>query len=297
MKKYLLLAGLAGFGFLMANASYAISSEEQVKATKDAFIKEFQKMDTDKDGMISEQEYLSFQFEVFRANIIDAEGFSAPEAQKVVEETVVKEVKVEKPDVELGGASPALKEMAEFQVDFGELPDVDENMIPLVEDKPESATPLSKEDVMPEGDIIAKETDTIQDLLADMQQTVAEEEKAEEKWENMKEEDQMELMMNSIRKTLPKKIDDITSWVDITYENKLISYIYEADVDTKEFSDEEKKMIEDSIKNEACTAAYKDMCPKVKPMFIDQGIEMKIRYVDKNKQEISFCEFNKETCQ
>ena len=296
MKKYLLWTGLAGFGFLMAHASYALSSEEQVKATKDAFIKEFQKMDTDKDGVISEQEYLSYQFEAFRANIIEAEGFNAPQGEEVVEKTVVTEVKVDKPQVELGGISPALKEMAEFEVDFGELPEVDENALPIVEEKTTTVV-LTKEDVMPEEKIIAQETDTIQGLLADMQQTVEEEKKAEEKWENLKEEDQMELMMNSIRKTLPKKIDDITSWVDISYDNKLISYIYEADVDTKEFSDEEKKMIEDSIKNEACVAAYKDMCPKVKPMFIDQGIEMKIRYLDKNKQEISFCEFNKETCQ
>jgi len=296
MKKYLLWTGLAGFGFLMAHASYALSSEERVKATKDAFIKEFQKMDTDKDGVISEQEYLSYQFEAFRANIIEAEGFNAPQGEEVVEKTVVTEVKVDKPQVELGGISPALKEMAEFEVDFGELPEVDENALPIVEEKTTTVV-LTKEDVMPEEKIIAQETDTIQGLLADMQQTVEEEKKAEEKWENLKEEDQMELMMNSIRKTLPKKIDDITSWVDISYDNKLISYIYEADVDTKEFSDEEKKMIEDSIKNEACVAAYKDMCPKVKPMFIDQGIEMKIRYLDKNKQEISFCEFNKETCQ
>jgi hypothetical protein len=122
-------------------------------------------------------------------------------------------------------------------------------------------------------------------------------ENAKEKWEEMKPQDQMELMLNSIRKNLPKKIDDITSWIDIEYKDNVISYIYEADVDTKEFSDEEKKMLQDNIKNEACKQAYADMCPKVKPMFIDKGTDMRIKYQDKAKQEIGFCEFNKENCQ
>ena len=35
---------------------------------------------------------------------------------------------------------------------------------------------------------------------------------------------------------------------------------------------------------------------KIKPIFIDEGINMQISYIDKNKTELSSCEFNQETC-
>ena len=111
-----------------------------------------------------------------------------------------------------------------------------------------------------------------------------------------KQEKEILSMMSVIKKTLPKKIDDITSWVDIEYKDKIVSYIYKADVDTSVFSSDDKQKLGESIKNEACLSAYTAMCPKIKPMFIDEGINMQIRYVDKNDEELSSCEFNKTTC-
>ena len=55
-------------------------------------------------------------------------------------------------------------------------------------------------------------------------------------------------------------------------------------------------ILTDSIKNDSCPKAYETMCPKIKPLFIDEGINMRIRYVDKQDKELNFCEFNKETC-
>lgn len=300
MKKYLLLVGVS---LLMANTAPALSVDEQVKAMREIFVKEFQKMDSNKDGVVSEAEYLNHQFEAFRASIIEADGFNdlkkengvkdmLKEAEKQSEEKSKEQAKNDVED-ELGGISQALKDMAEFDVDFGEIPEVDEDMLAL--DGESAAVPLNKEDVMPDVNFVVQEEDSIKGLLADVENKVGAD--TVKKWEEMKPEDQMELMLNSIRKNLPKKIDEITSWIDIEYKDNVISYIYEADVDTKEFSQDEKKILQDSIKNEACKQAYAEMCPQVKPMFIDQGINMKIKYQDKTKQEISFCEFNKDTCQ
>lgn len=297
MKKYLLLAGIS---LLMANNAMALSADEQVRAMREIFVKEFQKMDDNKDGLVSKQEYLSHQFEDFRANIIEADGFNGLKKEAKVKDVIKdaeeqKETKSnikEKVEVELGGISQALKDMAEFDVDFGEIPEIDDE---LLEEGGSSAVPLSKEDVMPDMDFVAQDGDSIKNLLEDMQQTMKEQK--QEKWEDLKPEDQVELMLNSIRKTLPKKVDDITSWVDVEFADNVVTYVYQADMDLTEFSDEEKKILQDSIKNESCVQAYKDMCEKVKPMFIDQGINMKIQYLDKAKQEINSCELNKENCQ
>ena len=124
----------------------------------------------------------------------------------------------------------------------------------------------------------------------------AKQEEPEEKISPEEREKQLGFMMETIKKSLPKKIDEITSWTDIEYTNNTIAYIYQADIDTAKFSEKDKKSLEDSIKNEACQKAYSDMCPKVKTMFIDEGINMQIRYYDKNNTALSSCEFNKETC-
>ena len=107
---------------------------------------------------------------------------------------------------------------------------------------------------------------------------------------------EIEDMMSVIKKTLPKKIDEITSWIDIEYKNKVVTYIYKADVDTTKYSKEDLELLANSIQNEACVNAYTTMCPKIKPMFIDAGINMQIRYVDKTDKELSSCEFNETTC-
>jgi len=269
-----------------AEAALALTTDEQLKAMKEVFVKEFQKMDDDGDGTISKSEYLAHQFETFRANIIEADGFSVPQKKSddiiknlkdEVEDTAIK---AKSSDVELGGVSPALKEMAEFEVDIdGE---------PLSGDEEEEAV-----------DAVINENDSIKTLLENMSQDIVvnEETAAEENKSEAKPKAQMELMLDAIRKNLPKKIDEITSWIDIEYKDNLISYIYQADVDMASYSDEEKTALQNSIKEEACVQAYTDMCPKVKPMFIDEGINMRIKYLDKNKQEINSCEFNKETCQ
>lgn len=114
--------------------------------------------------------------------------------------------------------------------------------------------------------------------------------------ENPVENQKIKMMMEIVKKTLPKKIDDITTWIDVVYENNEVAYIYQADVDVSVFSPEEQNLLAYSIKNEACTQATKQMCPKIKSTFIDKGLNMKIKYQDKTGTEISFCELNKETC-
>ena len=81
------------------------------------------------------------------------------------------------------------------------------------------------------------------------------------------------------------------------YADKVISYIYTADIDVSEYSPGEYAELTENIQKDACVKANTDMCPKVKPMFIDRGIDMKIKYLDKKSEKIGECEFNNQTCQ
>ena len=115
-------------------------------------------------------------------------------------------------------------------------------------------------------------------------------------WEGFDKTAQINTMLDAVKKTLPQKIDEVTTWTDILYENGIISYIYQADVDISLFSEEEKQILKDSIKSEACEEIFKSVCPQVLPVFIENGTNMTVKYIDKNNKEISFCELNKETC-
>ena len=69
MKKYLLFLSCSLFAITSAEA---MSAKEQLAAMKDLFVKEFDKMDTNANGSIDKDEYLSFQFENLRTNIREA---------------------------------------------------------------------------------------------------------------------------------------------------------------------------------------------------------------------------------
>ena len=118
----------------------------------------------------------------------------------------------------------------------------------------------------------------------------------QEKNAAVEREKQIGFMLDTIKKTLPKKIDEATTWTDIEYRDKAIAYIYEADIDMAAMSAKEKTALQNSIKTEACGKAYQEMCPRLKPMFINDGINVRIRYLDKGKNELGICEFNHDTC-
>lgn len=324
MKKYLLMSSLI---LGMTVEAQALTAEQQLDAMRDIFLKEFQKMDTNQDGQLNKQEYLSYQFENMRANIIEAEGFKfeedlkedpkaeepAPEV-KAEDTAPAPEVKEESApetpaepektadtaaseNVEPAGIPTALNDMANFELNSVKSTDV------------EIKEPLTMEDVMPkeninpedapEIDLSVSEDESLKNILEDMdkQKGVMLQDNPEEAVVEDIKTDELSSMMESIRQTLPKKIDDITTWTNIDYSDKTINYIYKADIDTSSYTDTDKEALRQSIKDEACQKAYTDMCPKIKPMFIDKGINMKIRYFDKNDQELNFCEFNAETCQ
>ena len=325
MKKYLLLISCS---LMAAGAATALTTEEQLSNMKEMYINEFQKIDTNKDGQLSQDEYLTYQFEAFRANVISAEGFDntdiAEEKTVVKEEKPIEEKSEAKEDIVLGGTPSALQAMADFKLeDFDDIKvDIDDNLLTdeeLFKDeegtKPVSTKPvvnLTKEDVMP---------DDLSLLTDDLVSTIAEENTSKEEpaEENVSPEDadaveefpeeikkvtvkenepvRIEEMIKSIRQTLPKKIDEITTWTDIQYADNIISYIYSADMDISEYSPGAFDELTESIQKEACVKAGQDMCPKIKPMFIDHGINMKIKYLDKNNEQISECVFNQTTCQ
>lgn len=266
MKKYLLMLSCS---MILAGQAQALTAEQQLNAMKGIFLNEFMEMDKNHDGHINQSEYMSYQFDNFRNNVMAATGFeTTEELPKDVPALEVSETKKTE-EVELGGVSPALKEMAEFK--------------------------LEEE---PEIDLSVSEEDSLQNILADMEQKEAPKEEVPQKSKEEIEarEKQINFMMETIKKSLPKQIDEVTTWTDITYADNTISYIYSANIDAKKLSQKDKSSLLESIKNEACAKAYEDMCPKIKTMFIDEGINMKIRYLDINNEELSFCEFNKITC-
>lgn len=357
MKKYLLLFSVS-LAAASAGQAQALTAAEQLQATKAIFVADFHKMDDNKDGKLSLEEYLSHQFENFRANIIEAEGFDAVVADKklparasAAPADTAADDKGKEPRDELKSLSDvnnALQEMADFDIDFDDF--TLDGDLSLEGDTPaETPKRLTKEDVMPEADILSPETaavseeparpakpdkpvseehelpaeldlsvsedESLKSLLAEINETPEEkaakkaaaeaEAKAkadaaaaaeQEKNAAAEREKQIGFMLDTIKKTLPKKIDEATTWTNIEYKDKAIAYIYEADIDMSAMSAKEKTALQNSIKTEACSKAYQEMCPKLKPMFINDGINVRIRYLDKGKNELGVCEFNHETC-
>ena len=412
MKKYLLLFSVS---LAAASAGQALTAAEQLQATKAIFVADFHKMDDNKDGKLSLEEYLSHQFENFRANIIEAEGFDAAVADKklparasAAPADTAADDKGKEPRDELKSLSDvnsALQEMANYELDFDDDFTFDdsfsgldeepkkltrEDVMPAADvlspdkmasdtDLPSSGSSLTKEDAAaPASDTVAPALDTsvpapdtvtpasdtpapasaastkneasavsegaahsaetdlsvsgepelpveldlsvsedesLKSLLAEINETPEEkaakkaaaeaEAKAkadaaaaaeQEKNAAAEREKQIGFMLDTIKKTLPKKIDEATTWTDIEYKDKAIAYIYEADIDMAAMSAKEKTALQNSIKTEACGKAYQEMCPRLKPMFINDGINVRIRYLDKGKNELGICEFNHDTC-
>lgn len=379
MKKYLLLFSVS-LAAASAGQAQALTAAEQLQATKAIFVADFHKMDDNKDGKLSLEEYLSHQFENFRANIIEAEGFDAVVADKklparasAAPADTAADDKGKEPRDELKSLSDvnnALQEMADFDIDFDDF--TLDGDLSLEGDTPaETPKRLTKEDVMPEADILSPEAvavssssspevaavssssspeaaavseeparpakpdkpvseehelpaeldlsvsedESLKSLLAEINETPEEkaakkaaaeaEAKAkadaaaaaeQEKNAAAEREKQIGFMLDTIKKTLPKKIDEATTWTNIEYKDKAIAYIYEADINMSAMSAKEKTALQNSIKTEACSKAYQEMCPKLKPMFINDGINVRIRYLDKGKNELGICEFNHDTC-
>ena len=401
MKKYLLLFSVS-LAAASAGQAQALTAAEQLQATKAIFVADFHKMDDNKDGKLSLEEYLSHQFENFRANIIEAEGFDAAVADKklparasAAPADTAADDKGKEPRDELKSLSDvnsALQEMANYELDFDDDFTFDdsfsgldeepkkltrEDVMPAADvlspdktasdtDLPSSGSSLTKEDaaapasdtsvpapdtVTPASDTPALASDTpapasaastkneasavsegaahsaetdlsvsgepelpaeldlsvsedesLKSLLAEINETPEEkaakkaaaeaEAKAkadaaaaaeQEKNAAAEREKQIGFMLDTIKKTLPKKIDEATTWTDIEYKDKAIAYIYEADIDMAAMSAKEKTALQNSIKTEACGKAYQEMCPRLKPMFINDGINVRIRYLDKGK--------------
>ena len=421
MKKYLLLFSVS-LAAASAGQAQALTAAEQLQATKAIFVADFHKMDDNKDGKLSLEEYLSHQFENFRANIIEAEGFDAAVADKKLParasaapaDTAAGDKGKEPRDElkSLSDVNSALQEMANYELDFDDdftfddsLSGLDEepkkltreDVMPAADvlspektasdtDLPSSGSSLTKEDAAaPASDTVAPAPDTsvpapdtvtpaadtpafasdtpapasaastkneasavsegaahsaetdlsvsgepelpaeldlsvsedesLKSLLAEINETPEEkaakkaaaeaEAKAkadaaaaaeQEKNAAVEREKQIGFMLDTIKKTLPKKIDEATTWTDIEYKDKAIAYIYEADIDMAAMSAKEKTALQNSIKTEACGKAYQEMCPRLKPMFINDGINVRIRYLDKGKNELGICEFNHDTC-
>ena len=111
---------MLSISLLAAGTAQALTAEEQLGAMKEIFLKEFNAMDKNHDGSLSQAEYLSYQFDNFRSNVIEATGFDSGKTDETKVLSTDNEKTETKADVELGGVSPALKEMAEFDIDLGD---------------------------------------------------------------------------------------------------------------------------------------------------------------------------------
>ena len=318
MKKYMLLVTCSFFVISSANA---LTANEQLKALKDAYMKNFNEMDANKDGKISKSEYLSYQFEDLRANIIGIDSFDDVDAETDISEDLTSAPTTTpqaENDKSLGAYSKTIAEMASYDMDIDSELSQD---LRLVEYEP-----LTKEDVMP--DVVdvknlevlkeepvdeltekTKEDAELDSLISDTEaqiSTLSEDNLSPSKDEKEDKDavavEELPELSDDIKTETTEveekedKTDEVTTWTDILYENGIISYIYQADVDISLFSEEEKQILKDSIKSEACEEIFKSVCPQVLPVFIENGTNMTVKYIDKNNKEISFCELNKETC-
>lgn len=296
MRKYILMLTCSLVSLASFNAK-ALTPNEQLQAMKGVFENSFNAMDTNEDGVLNKEEYLNYQFEEFRSNILEADSFDADlnknvlqivenkakeiitkeniDTPKEVADDTEKEDVKEDPNLNLKDSINIMQQMADFSLD-------DEEPVEIVEEtSKENTVENTKEDALP-----ALEKLEFEDVKEDA--VVVEPTTPKDK--------EINEMLSVVKKSLPKKIDDITDWVDIEYKDKIVSYVYKANVDTATFSNDELMILTDSIKNDSCPKAYESMCPKIKPLFIDEGINMRIRYIDVNDKELNFCEFNKETC-
>lgn len=311
MKKLILLFTCSLFA---VSAAKAMDAAGQLQAVKDIFSKEFQKIDQDGNGMVSADEYMLYQLESLQKSL-NAETQKVENAAAAAPAVAEKTPQPAEPEKEpahnletMSDTTATLQEMANFSLDSVE----NEVSEPAEDDdewylKPEK---LTLEDVMPESDnalenvpeidLSVSEDESLKNILADMAkaetapETAAAAEKSPADVE--KEKKQLQFMLDTIKKTLPKKIDNITTWTSIDYHDDQIDYIYKADVDMNKFSAAEKAALKENIEKVACAQAYTEMCPTIKSMFIDKGVNMKIRYYDKADIEISDCTFNNDTC-
>ncbi len=315
MKKFVLFLTCSAFA---VSSAQAMNAAEHLNAVKDIFAQEFQKIDLDGNGAISADEYMLYQLNVLQQSLNAETQKTEAEAAALGQAAVTEQEapKTEEPKAEtprnldtMGSATATLEEMANFSLDTSAEtaaePDMEDDEWYL---KPEK---LTMEDVMPEDenaaedvpeiDLSISEDESLRNILADMAKAEAKSEETpavEEKnaVASEKETKQIQFMLDTIKKTLPKKIDNITTWTDISFKDNEIDYIYKADVDMNKFSTAEKAALKENIEKVACAQAYAEMCPTMKPMFIDKGVNMKIRYYDKADIEISDCTFNNETC-
>ena len=283
---------------LSSTQSEALTVNEQLQKMKEVLIDTYEEMDTNRDDKLTKEEYLSYQFEKIRSSILEANSFDTKldntvfvnsnkttntDKKETINTNKNKETTQNQQKDSLKDGINIMKSMADFTLDEEEL-----DLPPLEEDFTKELGEL--DDMPPLEDIDFKNLEA--PIKEENKVSLAKEELKEE----LNKDEEIKVIMDMLKKGLPKKIDDITTWTDITYENKTLSYIYQADMDTSTFSNEEFTLLTNSIKEESCANAYKEMCPKIKPIFIDEGINMQISYIDKNKKELSSCEFNQETC-
>lgn len=338
MKKHLLLT-CAIFSMCISDAN-AIEGNKQLQKAKEIFVNSFEKMDVNSDNMISKDEYLSYKFEEFRANMIGANSFDdniTPESEiistakenikegvaniekkseeKKLNETISDNEKEENKEIKnpLETYANTLKEMAEYKLEEeittsdGSPDGIKEFMLSTQDVMPEEISSLeelkdSENDIAEnkaQEDIKDLENNPqIEDLLQGNQETLNNDDTNKKEEGNVAEKASTEIdtIINTIKDTLPKKIDEITTWVDVKYANNLISYVYKADIDRAMYTNEEFMSLQMNIKNQACEQSRNQLCEKVKPVFIDKGINLQIQYLDNTDKEITYCEFNKETC-
>lgn len=317
MRKFLLLLSCS---LIASQTAQALSVAEQMNAMRDIYVGEFQKIDEDKDGFLNMEEFLKYQFSELRRTLSQSDGFEMPKSdtknvpsennndtQPIEQNNAENQKDIQEKGLEaLSAVSLTLQSMADYNEDLDDGYDYDallsgdvntskESLDSQITDETKDLSKnLTNEAIdIPEIDLSISEEDALKNILEEKVETSAPQKTEAEKEAQNKH---IQFMLNAIKRTLPKKIDEITTWTDIKYQDSTFTYIYKADVDTSKFSDEEKASLKSSIETVACAQAYGQMCASVKTMFIDDGINMRILYLDKAENEISICEFNEHTC-
>ena len=206
------------------------------------------------------------------------------------EEVISEEVVPDEPEKEetLDEASAYIDELLKEDEELNELISKTEKQLEEAKQlAPASKTTLKKKisDIKPQ-DQSSKEVLTKTQAVANTITT-----------QDATKEEKINKLIEESKKNLPQKIDDITTCTDIFYKDNMIIYNYSVNMDISVFPEEELTMLKEHIKTEACLPIYKEKCPEIAPVFIKEGTNVKINYIDKNGKDISYCELNSTTCQ
>lgn len=106
----------------------------------------------------------------------------------------------------------------------------------------------------------------------------------------------IERSVMDVKKTLPFKVDNTTTWTDVYGTDDEIHYVYRIDMDLQSLSSEQLLMMKPVMEAQICPKVQPAMCGAAKTAILDKGISLLTHYNDKNGNLLAECRFTEMSC-